>query len=169
MKDVDDVMNNANFQNLQEAAWRRSPTAAEQSQAARHLAARPQALREWDDDIALTRCLNRLPQPAVSSNFTALVMQAARRAPAPRRWYESVLWFPSGWLARAAIGVAMVCLSLFSMREYQTLQTQSAANELAGVNRLAELAPVEWLRDFQTINKMNRVKVADDDLLAVLQ
>ncbi|MGH9593656.1 MAG: hypothetical protein ACRD5L_11225 [Bryobacteraceae bacterium] len=157
------------FQDLREIAWRRRLSPAEQSRASRHFAARPQALAGWNQEIALTRCLNQLPSAPVSSNFTALVMQAALRAPVQRRWYESLFWFPSGWLPRAAIAVAMACLSFVSMSEYQVVARQTAARELVKVNRLASMAPVEWLKDFQTINNLNRVKVADDDLLAVLQ
>ena len=43
------------------------------------------------------------------------------------------------------------------------------ARELAGVSRLAALPPMEWLKDFDTINGINQVKVADDDLLAALE
>ena len=43
------------------------------------------------------------------------------------------------------------------------------ARELADVGRLAALPPMEWWKDFDTINRMNKVKVADDDLLAALQ
>jgi hypothetical protein len=41
--------------------------------------------------------------------------------------------------------------------------------DLANVSRLAALPPMEWLQNFDTINRLNRVKVADDDLLLVLQ
>ena len=43
------------------------------------------------------------------------------------------------------------------------------ARDLASVSRLAALPPVDWLQNFDTINGLNRVKVADDELLLVLQ
>jgi hypothetical protein len=34
---------------------------------------------------------------------------------------------------------------------------------------MAPLPPMGWLEDFETINRLNKVKVADDDLLIALQ
>jgi hypothetical protein len=43
------------------------------------------------------------------------------------------------------------------------------AREVASVSRLAGLPSIDWLENFDTINRLNKVKVADDDLLTVLQ
>ena len=43
------------------------------------------------------------------------------------------------------------------------------ARAIASVSRLAGLPSIDWLKNFDTINRMNKVKVADDDLLTVLQ
>jgi hypothetical protein len=63
----------------------------------------------------------------------------------------------------------MVCLGLFSFREYQVIHRARIARQLAGVSRLAALPSMEWLKDFDTINGISQVKVADDELLAALE
>ena len=68
-----------------------------------------------------------------------------------------------------AVGAAMVCLSLLTVREYQIVQRQKMARDLASVGSLAALQPVDWLQNFQTIENLSRVQVADDELLQVLQ
>ena len=55
------------------------------------------------------------------------------------------------------------------MLKYQAVHRAQVAREVASVGRLAALAPMDWLKDFDTINRLNKVTVADDDLLAVLQ
>jgi hypothetical protein len=43
------------------------------------------------------------------------------------------------------------------------------ARNLASVGNLATLQPVDWMQNFQTIQNLSRVQVADDVLLQVLQ
>jgi anti-sigma factor RsiW len=137
------------------------------------LAAHPELQGRWEEEAALDRLLHRLPAARVSSNFTARVMQAAQHAPARsgwRRWLASWPPAPAMWLPRCALGAAMVCVGLLSFRGYHQLaQRAQAARDLASVSRLAALPRMEWLKDFDTIERLNKVKVADDDLLAVLQ
>ena len=173
MKSVNDDMPNFDSQEMDELAWRGVLTPAQQARLRQFLAAHPQARSQWESEAALTRALNRLPSAPVPSNFTALVLQAVQRAPARRAWWRQMdpgSWFPAGWRPRAALAATMVCLSLLTVREYQTLQRQRMARDLASVGSLASLQPVDCLRDFQTIENLNRVKVApDDDLLEVLK
>ena len=72
-------------------------------------------------------------------------------------------------MPRLALGAAMVCVSLLTIREYQDIQRKQMARDLASVSRLAALPPADWLRNFDTIDRLNRVKVADEDLLSALQ
>jgi hypothetical protein len=159
-------------QELTELAWRRGLTPDEQARLRQYLAARPQARRQWEYEAALTRGLNSLPPAPVSSNFTALVLQAVQRAPARpvwRRRLDPALWLPRGWMPRLALGATMVCLSLLTVREYQTIQRQRMARDLASVGSLATLQPVDWLQNFHTIENLSRVEVADDALLQIVQ
>ena len=153
---------------ITEAAWRRRLTPDELARVRQHLAKHPEASPEWEGELALTRILNRLPSAPVSSNFTALVLEAARKTPARRGWWHQLDdWFPEGWRPRLGLGTAMVCLSLLTIREYQTLQRQRMARELVG--SMASNQPVEWLKNFDAIKSFDRVEVADKELLEVLQ
>lgn len=157
-------LDSAEEKQLREILWRRAPTAAE--------AERLRRGGEWEEEAALTRALTRLPDAPVSSNFTALVMEAAERAGKGSRGqarFDLAGWLPRSWGSRLAMGAAMVGLSLLTIREYQDVQRERTARELAGVSRLATLPPVDWLQNFETISRLNRVKVADEDLLLVLQ
>lgn len=174
MNSVNDDMSNSEAQELTEMAWRRGLSPGEQARLRQWLAGNPQARRDWECEAALTRALNRLPPAPVSSNFTALVMQAAQRAPARggwRGWLDLDSWLPRGWRARVALGTAMVCLSLMTALEYQAveIQRQRTARELASVGKLATLQPVDWLQNFHTIESLSRVEVADDALLEALR
>jgi len=78
MNTVNDDMPNSDSQELTERAWRRALSPDEKARLRQHLAAHPQARRQWECEVALTNALNRLPPAPVSSNFTALVLQAGR-------------------------------------------------------------------------------------------
>jgi hypothetical protein len=172
MNNVNDDMPRFDAQELTELAWRRALTPEEQARLRQFLAAHPEARSQWEYEAALTRSLNQLPPAPVSSNFTALVLQAVQRAPAQPAWprrLDPASWLPAAWMPRLAVGAAMLCLSLLTVREYQTLQRQRIARDLASVGSLAALQPLDWMQDFQTIEKLNRAEVADDELLKVLQ
>lgn len=165
-------MQEAEYQKLKEAGWRRPLTAAERSRLRELLAAHPAWQESWEEEAALSGLMRRLPSAAVSTNFTARVVQAARRLPAKPDWrrrLEMFPWLSAGWVPRAALGVAMVCSGLLSFHEYETMRRAQLSQEVVSVSRLAELPAIDWLENFDTINRLNKVKVADDDLLTVLQ
>jgi hypothetical protein len=165
-------MNDADYQKLRETGWRRPLTPAEEERLRGIVAAQPSLQAQWEEEAALNRLLGRMPAARVSSNFTARVMEAARGAPAPPAWSERLApfrWLSRNWMPRLALGLAMVCCGVLSFREYQAVHRAQMARELASVSDLAALPPMEWLKDFDTINRLNKVSVADDDLLAVLR
>jgi hypothetical protein len=159
-------MNDADYQKLRETGWRRTLTPAEEERLGGIVAAQPALKAQWEEEAALNRLLGRMPAARVSSNFTARVVQAARSAPARPAWSERLApfrWLSRHWMPRVALGLAMVCCGLLSFREYQAVHQAHVARELAA------LPPMEWLKDFDTINRLNKVSVADDDLLEALQ
>jgi hypothetical protein len=165
-------MHNAEFQNLKETGWRRPLTAAERARLREYLAAHPDCQESWDQEAALSGLLRRRPGAAVSTNFTARVLQAAQRFPAKPSWrrrLELFPWLPAGWAPRAALAAAMLCCGLLSFHEYGALRRARVVREVASVSPLAALPSIDWLQNFDTINGMNKVKVADDELLTVLQ
>ncbi len=172
MKNVNDDMPIPDPQPLTELVWRRGLSPDQQARLRQYLDAHPEARSQWEQEAALTRALNRLPPAPVSSNFTALVLQAVQRAPAPSTWrrrLDFVAWLPSGWMPRVALAAAMICLSVGTACECQAIQRQKMARNLASVGALATLQPVDWMQNFQTIQNLNRFEVADDVLLQVLQ
>jgi anti-sigma factor RsiW len=173
-------MQHADYQILKETSWRRPLTAEERARLRQWLASHPDCQPSWEEEEALSRLLHRLPNAAVSSNFTARVLQAAQRLPAKPAWRRRLLffpWFPAGWIPRLALSLAMLTCGFCSFREGQAIHRaqaarvhhSQAARELARVSRLAAVPSMSWLKDFDTINKLSQVKVADDDLLSALQ
>jgi len=165
-------MDDEQYRKLKEASWRRPLSADEEAALQKILAAHPQTREAWGEEAALNRLLQRLPDAPVSSNFTARVLQAVQVAPARRTWrdwFAPAQWLPESMGGRLAMCSMMVCLGLFSFREYQVVHRARVARELSGVSRLAALPPMEWLKDFDTINGISQVKVADEDLLAALE
>jgi hypothetical protein len=165
-------MQDAEYQNLKEAGWRRPLTAVERARLRELLAAHPEWQASWEQEAALNGLLRRRPSAAVSSNFTARVMQAAQRLPVKPAWrhrLEMFPWLPAGWTPRVALAAAMVCCSLFTFHEYEAWRRARVAREVASISHLAGLPSIDWLQNFDTIDRMSKVKVADDDLLTVLQ
>jgi len=165
-------MKQTDYQNLKEASWRRPLTAAERTRLRELLAAHPEWRESWEAEEAVNRLLQRLPSAVVSTNFTARVVGAAQRLPAKPAWRRRLAifpWLPAGWIPRAALGLAMLSCGFLSFQEYQTHHRAKVAQGLASVSRLAALPSLDWLKDFDTIDKLNKVQVADDELLSVLQ
>jgi hypothetical protein len=164
-------MDHTDYQKLRETGWRRPLTPAEERRLRQMIAAQPTLQAQWDEEAALNRLLGRLPVAPVSSNFTARVMQAARQAPLTPAWSERLApfqWLSRDWMPRVALGLAMLVCGVLSFREYQSVHRAQMARQMAGLSRLAALPP-EWMKDFDTINRLNKVSVADDELLALLQ
>jgi anti-sigma factor RsiW len=165
-------MKDQRYQEIKEAGWRRALNRDEAAALEKFLAAHPETREAWGEESALNRFLERLPAPPVSSNFTSRLLQAVQAAPVRstwRDWFAPALWLPEGRAWRVAMCSMVVGVGLFSFREYQVLHRVRVARELAGVSRVAALPPMEWLKDFDTINGISQVKVADDDLLAALE
>jgi anti-sigma factor RsiW len=164
-------MHHDNYKELQELNWRRRLTPAELAQARKLLAAQPRDAEEWERENALTRLLEQLPTAPVSSNFTARVLAGVRAGEgAPTAVARPALpWLYRSWWARLAGAAVMVGVGFFSFQEYASLHRTQAAQEVAAASQLAALPPIEWLNDFDTIQRLDKVKVADDDLLSVLE
>jgi hypothetical protein len=140
------------------------------------LAERP----ELEAEAQIGRALRSMPKPpAVSSNFTALVLQEIQR-PAPERaarWNFHWLSWPR--LMRAA-GVAVVVLGIGVQVAYQrkvekqaVAQTvRSFAGGMTVVAARAEAQPeqvVTLLQDFEAIRNLPSVSDVDSTLLAAMR
>jgi len=166
-------MQDAEYQEIKESGWRRPLKPEEEAALQKFLTDHPAGRDAWREEAALNHLLRQhWTAPPVSTNFTARLLQAVAAKPARpgwRRWFTLAEWFPTGVVPRLAMCSLMISLGLFSFREYQTMHRARVARELANVSQLAALPPMGWWKDFETINRMSKVKVADDDLLAALE
>lgn len=131
------------------------------------LAAHPEARAGWEEDLALGRALQSLPDVPLSSNFTARVLQAvdldiAREARPPRSWFRVLL-------PRLCGAAAAVLLAFFGVQEYRAVQRMELAKDVS-LMEMAKLPDAGVLQDFDAINQLQQVAVAsDEELLQALQ
>lgn len=163
-------MNEAEYQELLEASWRRELTPAEAARLQAGLARRPELRAGWEEESALSRLLDRLPEPPVSSNFTVAVLREAERqaAPAATKPFLADLWgrlFP-----RPAVGVAwvavMLCLGWLAVEQAQTSSLRRRNSELADFFKAVAPSDPALLQDFDAIRRLPQVE--DEELFAVL-
>ncbi len=169
-------MQESRFNELKELNWRRPLSASEQTELRQLLAGHPGAAREWASEEALSRALEHLPAAPVSSNFTARVLaaaQSAQESPARVEQPDAMPWLLRNWWMRLAAGAAMMCAGFFSFQEYHAGQIRRAValapRPVASAAAVAGLPPVEWLNNFDTIQRLDKVKLADDELLSALE
>src|SRR5688572_24458067 len=158
-------------QELREAVWRRKLTPEEEARLQALLAAKPAEQREWEQEIALTEQLRQLPDAALSSNFTAQVMQAldTELARQERTGHTSSHWL--FWFRRWAPKLAPVTLALvvgaFSLQRYQLHTREQMAESVRTVFANPDVLVPEVAEDFEVIRHLP--SVTDEDLLAALQ
>src|SRR5215471_12201242 len=112
------MTNDPIYQHLREASWRRKLTETEQEQLRAWLAAHPEALSDWEEEMGLNEALVRLPvAPKVATNFTARVLDAielearreSRRSFVRRGWRWRLRWVP-----KAALAFGIACAVMMS-------------------------------------------------------
>ena len=169
-------MNESDFKELLEKSWRRPLTEDEQSQLAGWFATHPEARSTWDEELLLNRSLENLADAPVSSNFTALVMQAVERdaaaASAPPLPQRARLFFRLSW------GIAWVLLltsaswfALHHQKQSNQAKVRREAEELAVVANLSALPALSdptVLQDFEAIHRLSLAAGPDEELYAVL-
>jgi anti-sigma factor RsiW len=167
-------MNDAEYQRLLEASWRRALTPAEEARLQAWLAAHPARQAAWQDEAALNRLLRRLPDAPLPSNFTARVLQAvaaeerhAAREPTPSRWFERL----RGLLPKLAPASLLGALLVAAVFQYQAGQRFQAARAVATVSTVAAALPApEVFEDFDAIRSLPTPGTpSDEELLVVLQ
>jgi hypothetical protein len=171
------TMNDAAFNQLLDTALRRKLTAEEEAQLQACLARDPLAKTVWEEDMALSQLLNRLPDAPLASNFTAHVLQAVERDSLRRRRVSARFgWFglrrPAQQFAAACVTLLLVALVYW---EYKSIRREKMALAL---HRLAlhfdtpstavALAPDELWNNFEAIYRLPQTQ-SDEELLAVLK
>jgi hypothetical protein len=82
-------MNDSEYNELRAVSWRRPLTPPEEGLLQAYLAGQPEAQAAWEEDLALTRHLQELPDAPVPSNFTSLVFQAIDADAIPQTNWDS--------------------------------------------------------------------------------
>jgi hypothetical protein len=171
-------MNDSELNELREASWRRKLTPAEELRVQAFLSANAAAQAEWEDDLALTRQLQELPNAPVSSNFTSLILQAveAETGQEPRSISLETRWrgWLSGFLPRLALAALVVTLGIglfFQHQEHSRQQMVEGVKEFLKVASLpVSVSDPGLLEDFDAIQQLQSVSFSkDDDLLAALR
>lgn len=163
-------MNDPAYQRIHELSWRHKLTEAEAAELQSLLAAHPEAAAEWEAESALNRALEQLPEaPRVSSNFTALVLQAVERearvpARSVRRWS---LW---RLLPRAAVACLVVGFGIAGWHQHEARERAIMARDVAQLGAALVVSTPELTENFEPILRLsNSPQKADTELLALMQ
>lgn len=163
-------MNEAEYQKLLEASWRRDLTPAETARLHAGLAEQPELRSGWEEESGLNRLLDGLPDAPLPSNFTARVLQEAQRQAAPPspRPFLADLWrrlFPRPASGLAWVAV-MLCLGWLAVQQAETSSQRRRNSELADFFKAAAPSDPAVLQDFDAIRRLPQAE--DEELFAVL-
>jgi hypothetical protein len=173
-------MRDLTYLELLETSWRRPLTENEQARLQALLSADPATAADWQVEQALGRLLQRAPEPALSSNFTARVMRAVEAGTerggnwAWQSWYRQ--WVGGFW-PKMAWAAALALLATAALQGYRRMDRTHLVRDLAQLPPVGTLPSPELLRDFDAIRQLSFVAppakeaaaVSDDDLLKALQ
>ena len=172
-------MNAAEYNEMRAASWRRKLSPTEEVMVQTYLAAHPQDQADWEEDLALTRQLQELPDAPLPSNFTALVLRAIDAESAqlerPRRRVHRWQRWLAGLAPRVALTglVAALGLAAFFQHQSEIHTRKQVAEDVERFFTVANLGPAtdpEVFEDFDAIQKLQPVSLSsDDDLLAALR
>lgn len=165
-------MNDSSSQRLREAGWRRPLTAAEQAELRAWLATQSEARSEWETETRLNQALQKLPDAAVPSNFTARVLQAIEREEAGAESKRARVWRAldwRGWLPRTAAATFAVAAVLVSLQLHHSSSQAKMGESLAAISTVAPVFPPESAADFDSIRRLSPAPGADTEILALLQ
>lgn len=149
-----------------ELVWRRKLTETERA----GLRARPEIQPDYELESRLSEGLGRLPDAAVPSNFTALVLQAIEREElqaARKRGWNSWDW--RALLPRAAVAAAVLVMAGLTFQRHElNVRRAELAQSVAQVATAQPLPSIDALKNFNAIQRMSQPH-ADEQLLALLQ
>lgn len=158
-----------------EAAWQGALTPDQVQQLEAWMAAHPEERGVWEEEVALTRLLTRLPDAAPPSNLTARVLAEIDLEGARVERSGGLSWLgwlrKLGWVPRLAGVAVLVMAGYLGHHQYQiSSERAELARSVATVSELAAVVPpVEVLQDFTAIRNLESAAVPDEELLALLQ
>jgi len=166
-------MNDAEYRELVETSWRRPLNEEEQARLRGWLAVNPQAQPDWEDEVILNQALARLPDPPVSSNFAALVMQAIDRdetaALRPRTFMDRLREMFRRRAPRVAWALALAMVVWIGVRQHQRASRHELATGLATLVNVAAVQDPKALQDMEAIQQLSyRAAPEDEEIFKVL-
>ena len=172
-------MNESEFHNLMETAWRRPLAVDELARVERWCQLHPDRRKEVELDLAASAALHGLPEVEVPSNFMARVWSEVERSEglAPS---DAVRLRAKGWnwaallrlsLPRfAAATLILVGSGTLGWQGYRSNQRTQVAAGVTQVMQASSIPDPEMLQVFDTLQVMVETPTAVDlDLLAALQ
>ena len=163
-------MNETEYRELLEASWRRPLTDAEEARLQAWLAAHPEEQTRCESELALNQLLEQLPDVPVASNFTARVLQAARREaarPAERPFLQVLRhWLRPRWATGLTWAALAVCVTWFAIHQADSNARTRRAKELVVISRSAVVSDPVVVEDFDAIRRLPYAE--DEELFAVL-
>ncbi|MBM3876935.1 MAG: hypothetical protein FJ386_09490 [Verrucomicrobia bacterium] len=167
-------MNEREIQDLMDAARRRPLNAGDEARLRAHFLLHPGAQAAWEEHLALSRMLGRLPDAPLSRHFTERVLERVapeQRSGAPIfNWEACLAWLRGTQWARAGSMAALAAaVIVMSQRHYDQSSRFELAAALQAVSSVAKLPSVDMLKDFDVINSLGSLTPsADVDLLNAL-
>jgi len=171
-----DAMNRPDSGDLIAKALRDKLSAAEKHEWTRLLEQDPELRATFAEEQALEQALEALPDVPISSNFTALTVQAAMRQERPRRGFWQIsLPFLHATFGRAvallvgvcAVGIAVGVRYQHSERADMAQKVRSFT-EVASVIRPEKARPEELFQNFEAIQRLPAAAEGDVDMELLL-
>jgi anti-sigma factor RsiW len=162
-------MNDAEYQGLLEAAWRRKLTPEEEARLEAWLMSHPKRQAEWEEELSLSQGLRQMPDAPLASNFTARVLQALDREAAlagrPSRlaeWLTAVFRRPAAGLAWATV---LLLAGWLGYQQVEKHNRRAAAQDFVVLLNKVATQPTS-LENFDAVR--NLPQADDEQLYAVL-
>jgi hypothetical protein len=172
-------MNDSATQRIRELLWRRHLTETEAAELQGLLVAHPEARAEYEAEQALSEVLEHLPEaPAVSSNFTALVVRAVEREAQIRTRPEVRWWSLHRWLPRIAVASVVLGLSVAAwhhhdaeMKARVTMAHVKMARDVEQLGAALVVSAPELTENFDSMRRLSDSTPgkADKELLTLMQ
>ena len=168
-------MNEAELEQLLEAALRRPLTDEEQQRRAAHFAATSGAREAWTQEWRVRRTVRRLPAVPVATNFTGRVLERidaeTRAAERSRGGGWRARWLAAGWLKPALAAALVVAVCGVTFLQVRRQQRATLARGAAAVSLVARIPDLKMMKDFEPIQRLRAVpsRWVDEELLAALE
>lgn len=168
-------MNEAELEQLLEAALRRPLTDEEQQRRAAHFAATSGAREAWTQEWRVRRTVRRLPAVPVATNFTGRVLERidaeTRAAERSRAGGWLARWLAGGWLKPALAAALVVGVCGVTFLQVRRQQRATLARGAAAVSLVARIPDLKMMKDFEPIQHLRAVpsRWVDEELLAALE